>query len=348
MTPSRLERTGHLIELGRAIMGARFRWRHPIYLVHAMTARCNARCGFCAWNPDFYDAKDELTTEEVEQLYRDARTAGFVGLSMWGGEPLLRKDFGRLAATAKRLGFTTSIVTNGSLLERKIDEVLPSIDRIGISLDHPSQKHDVIRGVPGLFGKILAAILQIRDRDPQRKIVLNYTLQKANSDLASIERMARLARALGTAVIFNAMRVEPAAVTDGPDLSLHNPSVPEIIAAFQRVRQLKEQGFPIVNSFTHIDAMVHFPPRYRCHWPKMMLPIEANGDVVDCMNWGTRPITNLRETPFDEVLKCARVQELGGEAGEGCHQCVSLHRVAISSAWEGRVEPLISWGRQLL
>ena len=49
--------TGHIsaFEVTRLLAGARLGRRGPLYLVHALTARCNARCGFCAWNPDFYD-----------------------------------------------------------------------------------------------------------------------------------------------------------------------------------------------------------------------------------------------------------------------------------------------------
>ena len=72
------------------------------------------------------------------------------------------------------------------------------------------------------------------------------------------------------------------------------------------------------------------PPVYRCHWPKFMLPIEANGDVVDCMHWGTRPIGNVKDTPFAELLASPRLRALAGREGEACHKCVSIHRVEIS------------------
>ena len=57
------------------------------------------------------------------------------------------------------------------------------------------------------------------------------------------------------------------------------------------------------------------------------------------------PIGNLRETPFRELLEHPRVRALAGEAGEACHKCVSVHRVEISEAWEGRVGPVLSWIR---
>lgn len=330
------------IGVTRALLRAKLKWRHPIYLIHALTTRCNARCGFCAWN--FYDQDTDLTTDEVKALYTDARRAGFLALSMWGGEPLIRKDVGEIFHHASRLGFHTNIVTNGALLERKLDQVVPFIDRISISVDHASEMHDELRGVPGLYGRIVGATRAIRRRDPDKKIVFICTLQKANVDPESVLGMAELIRSLGVVGVFNAMRLEAASEdADQIDLARYNPTQAQLAEAFTLVRQLKEQGYPVVNSFTHLDKMRSGPPEYHCHWPKFMLPIEANGDVVDCMHWGTRPIGNVRETPFEEILKSPRLRALAGKEGEQCHRCVSLHRVEISEVWAGNLEPIRSW-----
>jgi MoaA/NifB/PqqE/SkfB family radical SAM enzyme len=74
-----------------------------------------------------------------------------------------------------------------------------------------------------------------------------------------------------------------------------------------------------------------------------MLPVEANGDVVDCQHWGTRPIGNVKTTPFAELLKSPRLAALAAKEGESCHKCVSLHRIEISEVWDGNLEPLLSW-----
>ena len=76
------------------------------------------------------------------------------------------------------------------------------------------------------------------------------------------------------------------------------------------------------------------------------LGIEANGDVVDCMHWGTRPVANVKDLPFNEILRHPRLRALAGPDGEACHKCVSIHRVELSEVWDGNLEPLLSW-RQL-
>jgi len=330
-------------EVTRLLASARLGRRGPLYLVHALTARCNARCGFCAWNPDFYDPKDQLCTETIEKLYTDAREAGFIGVSIWGGEPLLHRDFERVVRHAKGLGLITNMVTNGFLLERKMDAVLSNVDRLCISVDHPSSEHDAIRGIRGLFDRVVAATREVRRRDPDKRIVFICTLQKANVHPDTIREMAELMRSLGVLGIFNGMREEAAG--DAPDAAIdtYAASQAQLARAFDLLGDLKRRGYPILNSHTHLEMMRSGPPIYRCHWPKLMLPIEANGDVVDCMHWGTRPIGNLREAPLPEILKSPRLRELAGEVGEACHKCVSIHRVEISEVWEGNIEPVKSW-----
>lgn len=333
------------LELARGIAGARLGLQHPIYLVHALTARCNARCGFCAWNPDFYDPRQQLSTAAIKQLYTDARRAGFVGLSIWGGEPLVYPDFEECVSHARELGLFTNMVTNGFLLRKKLAAVADNIDKLSISLDHPSAKHDEMRGIRGLFDEIVAGTKALRARDPKKTILFVCTLQKANVDRPTLRGLAEICADLGVLGVFNGLREE--AATEGGDagLSQYAPSEDELGEAFAFLQQLKRQGYPILNSNTHLNMMQKGPPEYHCHWPKFMLPIEANGDVVDCMHWGTRPIANLKETTLDEVLRHPRVRALAGREGESCHKCVSIHRVEISEVCGGNLEPVVSWAK---
>ena len=242
-----------MLEVTKNLALARAGRGHPLYLVHALTARCNARCGFCAWNPDFYDQKDQLPTDAIKRLYSDAREAGFIGLSIWGGEPLLHKDFDDVVRHAHDVGLVTHIVTNGFLLEKKLDAVVPWIDRVCVSLDHPSAVHDELRGIKGLYDRILSATKALKARAPHKQIVFVCTVQKANVDPATLRKLAELMDALGVLGIFNGLREE--AATSGGDAGIdkYAPTQHELAGAFSALRRLKEQGYPILNSFTHLD-----------------------------------------------------------------------------------------------
>jgi len=344
MTPmSIVNRLSSALTVTRAFVDARRGQRPPLYLVHALTARCNARCGFCAWNPDFYDPQDQLSTDAIKQLYTDARAAGFIGLSVWGGEPLLHRDFDEIIRHARAVGLLTHMVTNGFLLEHKMDAVVRDMDRVCISLDHPSERHDELRGIQGLYARIVSATKTLRARAPGKQIIFVCTLQKANVAPPTLRRLAELMGSLGVLGTFNGLREEAAADGGDADIHAYAASQAQLAVAFSTLRDLKRQGFPILNSYTHLDMMRAGPPEYRCHWPKFMLPIEANGDVVDCMHWGRRPVGNLRQTPLAELLAHPRLRALAGAEGEACHRCVSIHRVEISEVCDGNLEPLRAW-----
>ena len=336
-----IERTKTLAEL-------RMDWKHPIHLVHAVTSSCNADCGFCAWKSTEC-APDELTTEEILKLYADAREAGFPYLIIWGGEPLMRPDIGEIFRGAKELGFSTSLVTNGYLLPRKLDQVAPYLNRLNMSLDHATEKHDEIRGMPGLYQRIIDATKAAKKKYPKVPIIYTYTLHRDNCDQKSIKQMAVLSHEIGAAVIFNPLRVEAAAGgQDDQNLMAYNATDKQLAEAYSLISRLKSTGYPIINSFTYIDTLkAGRAPVYRCHWPKINLPIEANGDVVDCMNWGKKTIGNIRNTEFSEILQSERLKELAGSAGESCHKCISHHRMEMSEIYEGNPEPLMSWARAL-
>ncbi len=124
------------------------------------------------------------------------------------------------------------------------------------------------------------------------------------------------------------MRVD--ATADGTagdvDLAAFDPGDDALVAAYAQVQALKERGYPIINSNTFLARMQHLPLVYHCHWPKFIVPIEANGDVVDCMHWGRAPVDNVRNRPLREILRNPRLRQLAGPAGEACHQCRSVHR----------------------
>ncbi|OGR08811.1 MAG: hypothetical protein A2341_10385 [Deltaproteobacteria bacterium RIFOXYB12_FULL_58_9] len=333
------------LEKGLGLLESRVAWRHPMNMIHAITSRCNASCAFCAWK-DETSQRDELTTTEIKTLYKAARQAGFVWLTFWGGEPLMRSDIDEISSYASHLGFTCTLVTNGSLLAKKMDRVVPYLGNISISLDFASARHDDARGIPGLFDRIVRTVPELKRRYPKTKVLLNCTMMRANTTPGEVHNLAELAKELNTFIIFNLFRTESASkVGDAQRLKDSAPSQDSLAEVFTMLRRLKTEGYPIANSYSYIDRVSTNTLSYRCHWPKINLPMEANGDVVDCMHWGISPIANIREKPFTEILRHPRLIELAGECGEACHKCVSMYRFDASAIFEGNIEPLLSWSR---
>src|SRR2546421_7250557 len=84
------------------------------------TALCNLHCSFC-WGPD-HTLPDSLTAEDWEQVIRFFAHHGTTAIVFTGGEPLIRKDIGRLLEFAKILGMRVTLSTNTLLLQKRADQ----------------------------------------------------------------------------------------------------------------------------------------------------------------------------------------------------------------------------------
>lgn len=101
---------------------------------------CNMRCKFCF--ATFQDVKQSilpkghLPKDQTLQVVQKLAEFGFQKITFAGGEPTLCKWLPELISTAKDLGMTTMIVTNGSqLTETFLQTNMNKLDWIAISID---------------------------------------------------------------------------------------------------------------------------------------------------------------------------------------------------------------------
>jgi MoaA/NifB/PqqE/SkfB family radical SAM enzyme len=106
------------------------------------------KCAFCnVWRKNIFE--NEATTPELEQRLLECWDLGCSIVSFTGGEPLLRKDLGKLLEfSSRKLGLFTGLVTNGILLDKKIDALSKYVDSLAVSFDvNHRQTFNRIRGV---------------------------------------------------------------------------------------------------------------------------------------------------------------------------------------------------------
>ena len=121
--------------------------REPLYDGHdrriedirvSVTDRCNFRCQYClpAEGLAWLDRSEILSFEEIERVVGLLAEMGVHDVRLTGGEPLVRRDFPRLAAMLAPLVEDLSVTTNGYLLEAQVsDLVRAGLKRINVSLD---------------------------------------------------------------------------------------------------------------------------------------------------------------------------------------------------------------------
>jgi cyclic pyranopterin phosphate synthase len=106
----------------------------------SVTDRCNFRCQYCmpAEGMPWLERDEILSFEEIERVVGLMASIGIEGVRLTGGEPLVRRDFPRLASMLSGLpGIRDlSLTTNGYLLERDAAALADAgIQRLNVSID---------------------------------------------------------------------------------------------------------------------------------------------------------------------------------------------------------------------
>jgi GTP 3',8-cyclase len=106
----------------------------------SVTDRCNFRCQYCmpAEGLPWLERAEILTFEEIERLVGLFASLGVRDVRLTGGEPLVRRDFPRLAKMLSEIEDVAdlSVTTNGFLLERDAERLVAAgINRFNVSVD---------------------------------------------------------------------------------------------------------------------------------------------------------------------------------------------------------------------
>ncbi len=146
--------------------------------------------------PFWKRSNKDLSTEVEKAILRRIYDSGACAIAFEGGEPLLRKDLREILAFSRSLPLQTSLVTNGTLLASRIDEIAQYINgAIYVSLDGLEKTHDAIRGVSGSFKRTLEGITAASKKV---SVIINTTIMDENID--EIEDLVELAKGLGVKI----------------------------------------------------------------------------------------------------------------------------------------------------
>jgi len=183
----------HLWNIGRIA----FEPRIPPDLIFFITSRCNCQCYYCLFHEQVHDVhrkKQELNLEEIEKVA--CNYGRLTKLSLSGGEPFIREDIDEIIRVFDRYTKPAiiDIPTNGFFVERireKVEKMLKytsenkPVLEIQLSIDGPRQIHEKVRGVPGIFNKVLQTywvLDALRQKNPRLRIKMNLTYVVENED----------------------------------------------------------------------------------------------------------------------------------------------------------------------
>lgn len=131
-----------------------------VYLIP--TLRCDLRCPYC-FQRDMPPQEDALGLEGWRQVIEQVEPFGSTVVIM-GGELFLYRPVMDLMRVVKAADLPLVIITNGTALERRADELLAlGLDALYVSIDGPPEVHDRVRGHPRGHALATRGIARILD-----------------------------------------------------------------------------------------------------------------------------------------------------------------------------------------
>jgi radical SAM family uncharacterized protein len=268
---NREKRTQHYLEmlwLGmriyRGFISNLFGVRVPLLTGHKLTYNCNLQCKMC---PFWKRTSKDLSIEREKAILKQIYDSGAFGIAFEGGEPLLRNDLAEILAFSRSLPLHTSLITNGTLLESRIEEIASYINGVVyVSLDGLEKTHDTIRGVNGCFRKAVRGIIATREKV---SVTINTTIM--NENLFEIEDMVKLAKELNT-------KISVAVAYEYCNAKASAPTADEIAKIAGKLIEMKKKGYPLVNSISYFKVLAK-EKNWKCK-PWALVNVGPEGDLV--------------------------------------------------------------------
>ncbi|MEM2924402.1 MAG: radical SAM protein, partial [Methanocellales archaeon] len=229
----------------------------PVVLCHSITNRCNLRCKFC---PFWRETKlPELSFEEIKNLIDQGVALGAIIYNVWGGEPLIREDLASCLRYAKKRGMINFLITNGILLEERIDEIASDLDYLAISIDGIETYNELRIG--GELSKVLRGLELASKKSSKYKFKTAINCVITNKNLAELEKLVKIAESYRVGILFEPVHeYEELSNETWQELGIRN--LVEYRRAIDRLIELKK-NHRILNSIAYLKMIRDLKPDFK-------------------------------------------------------------------------------------
>ncbi|MEM2925584.1 MAG: radical SAM protein [Methanocellales archaeon] len=301
----------------------------PIVLCHSITNQCNLRCKFCPfWRKHKFGP--ELSFEEIKNLIDQAIALGAIIYNVWGVEPLIREDLAKCLRYAKERGMSNFLITNGILLEERINEIAPYLDYLAISIDG-IETYNQLR-IGGELCKVLRG-LELAGKY-KFKTAINCVI--TNKNIAELEKLIEIAENYSAGILFEPVHeYEELSSEIWQELGIRN--LMEYRRAMDRLIELKKHH-RILNSITYLKMIRDLKPNFKCCIDHFLLQVDSNGIVKMCKGI----VGSIREKPLKEIWYSEEASRLRKEA-ENCKGCLFSSYVEASLFYNGKPSVIFNY-----
>lgn len=268
--------------------------RRPVLAVFEVCLRCNSACGYCAL--PLNEGRYEMTREEIRRVFIGLYDEGLRFVFVQGGEPLLRRDLPEILEDLAHIGFSLTLITNGTRFTPALVTRLARLPlNLSVSLDTlDRERYRRIRGADQL-PQVLAGLDLLADF-PHPKY-LTCIVSEVNRD--EVLEVVRFARSRGFMPVVGAYHweVERYGKVD-PVLQYERQAVAGV---FQEV--LDSGLVPRGYFRDYVRDNVRWltgGSLARCDAGRYSIAIDASGNVAPCL--ALPQAGNLLDAPLRDIL----------------------------------------------
>ncbi len=252
------------LRIYRGLLSNLFGERVPLFCGHKLTYNCNLRCKMC---PFWKRSSKDSSIQREKAILRRIYDSGACGIAFEGGEPLLRNDLVEILAFSRSLPLHTSLITNGTLLESRIDEIASYVNGVVyVSLDGLEKTHDTIRGVGGSFRKAVNGIIASREKV---SVTINTTIMAEN--IYEIEDLVKFAKELD-------IKISVAVAHEYWNAKASAPASHDIREIAGKLVEMKKKRYPLVNSIGYLKVIAR-EKNWTCK-PWSLVNVGPDGKLV--------------------------------------------------------------------
>lgn len=220
--------------------------RIPLYVGLFITEVCNLKCIYCFPNSPNRNVKD-LSKEEIFKIVDELYLLGTRYITILGGEPLIRKDFGEIVDYITQKGIMVEVGTNGYYTNARLND-LKKLYLVCHSIDGDEEGHDTNRG-KGSFKKIIESLIVCKENNIsfQMRAVFN------KNNVHCLEYLLKLSKELGTSL---ALAEQAVVKNEDKEYALTSQEAKDF---WVKVREYKKHGYRIDKSFTLLNKIINYP-----------------------------------------------------------------------------------------
>lgn len=297
-----------------------------------ITERCNYRCAHCYQEsysegelsfPDLLNIVDQF--RDLLDILSRRRPSPVRGrITVTGGEPFIRKDFGDLLKVFydNRDRFDFAILTNGSFIDEDMAKKLRTLHPafVQVSMEGMRATNDSIRGA-GTYDRTLAALRHMAREGIYTMV--SFTAHRAN--FHEFKDVAGACCELGVSRVWADRLIPYGSHTAIKEEGFTPDETREFFEVMYRAKRNAMLSFSRTEISMHraLQFLAAGGRPYQCRAGDALITIDARGDLFPCRRMpvkvGNVLETSLAELYFTSSLFCSlRDRET---VSEGCEAC---------------------------